>query len=454
MGAADLYGEVWKHPEYRHVAPGEAHVLRFLELAKPDSRVLDFGAGTGRAAQLIADLSGVPVTGIDFAEGCYDAGISVDFLRHDLTQTLPLKAHYGFCTDVLEHVAPEDVDRVLFNVLESARTVYLAISTVPDHFGPALMGEPLHLTVQPHSWWRAKLEALECRILWEAEEPGVACFLVSAWAKASDIEAKSALNCEESQVEENIRCNLALGLQEVCPHKVQEQPIIVLAGGPSLSDFADEIRSQAAAGVPVVTVNAAYGWALDQGILPAAQVMLDAREFNRRFVERVIPTCRYLMSSQAHHATVAALPREQTWLWHSGDSELVKRMHEHRAMEAGRDHEWYPVFGGTTVMLRALPLLAMLGFRKFDIYGWDSCLRDDAHHAYAQPENDGGRVLEIEVGGRSFRCNGWMAVQANELPRVIRYVLGPIEGLELRVHGDGLIAWILQHGANMATKGN
>lgn len=452
MGAAELYSAVWDNPAYRVVAPGEAHAMRFVDLAKPSGMVIDFGVGTGRGAQLIADLANVPVTGIDFAGNCLDNGITIDFVRHDLREPIDLRALWGFCTDVMEHVNPDDVARVLENILTAAGTVYFAISTVPDHFGPVLAGEPLHLTVKPFAWWREQFERFDCRILWEADEGAVACFLVSAWTKGSDIEARSSLNCEVSEIEENIRRNLSLGLREVCPHQVQESPVIVLAGGPSLADYEAEIYEQAKAGVPVVTVNAAYGWALDHGILPAAQVMLDGRKFNKRFVERMIPTCKYLMSSQTDHETVASLPHDQTWLWHSGDSEVVKRMHEEHAKEHGRDHEWYPVFGGTTVMLRALPLLAMLGFRKLDIYGWDSCLRGDTHHAYAQPENDGGKVFDIMVGGRTFKCHGWMVVQANELPRVVRYVLGPIEGFAMNIRGDGLMAHILQHSANMATK--
>jgi hypothetical protein len=87
------------------------------------------------------------------------------------------------------------------------------------------------------------------------------------------------------------------------------------------------------------------------------------------------------------------------------------------------------------------------------VFGWDSCLRDGAHHAYAQPENDGAPVVEIEVGGRTFKCHPWMVVQANEVSRIIRFILGPIEGFELEVRGDGMIAHMLQHAAALAAKG-
>jgi hypothetical protein len=95
----------------------------------------------------------------------------------------------------------------------------------------------------------------------------------------------------------------------------------------------------------------------------------------------------------------------------------------------------------------------MLGFRKIEVFGWDSCLRDDQHHAYEQKENDHTYVMEIRVGDRTFKCHPWMVVQANEVPKIIRYILGPIEDFSIVVHGDGLIAHMLTYAASLS-KGN
>lgn len=92
-------------------------------------------------------------------------------------------------------------------------------------------------------------------------------------------------------------------------------------------------------------------------------------------------------------------------------------------------------------MLRALPLMRMLGYRKFHIYGWDSCIREDAHHAYAQPENDDTRLTEVTVKGRTFKCHPWMAVQAQEFITITRMLADEIE---MEIYGDGLIAHIVR----------
>ena len=131
------------------------------------------------------------------------------------------------------------------------------------------------------------------------------------------------------------------------------------------------------------------------------------------------------------------------WVWHSASSDLVREVLE-------GEREWFPVHGGTTILTRALVLLAMLGFRKVEVFGWDSCLRGDAHHAYSQPENDSERVIEMEVGGKVFRCHGWMVIQAQDFQSVVKNILGLIRDVRLCVHGDGLIAHLLDYSATQA----
>ena len=77
------------------------------------------------------------------------------------------------------------------------------------------------------------------------------------------------------------------------------------------------------------------------------------------------------------------------------------------------------------------------------MYGFDSCLRGDKHHAYSQPENDDNPIMEVVVGGKTFYCHGWMAKQAHEFQEVVRYLLAPA-GIELAIYGDGLIATIME----------
>ena len=461
MNEQEKYESIWKHDEYRDYAPGEGHVDKFLELAKPQhySEIIDFGCGTGRGARRIADFTGASVLCLDLADNCLDdevkktIGERFRFRAHDLTKPIEDRADFGFCTDVLEHIPPKDIDKVLTNIFLAARRVYLAISTVDDH-GGKLIGEPLHLTVHDPFWWHDKLEEIGFRIDHSAYSDNVVAFYGSGYSNGDDITSRSSINVEIETLKQNIRENLSLGLNEVGPHKVQsDQVVYLLCGGPSLNDHEDYVLDGARSGIPCVTVNGSYNWLLQRKIKPAAQVMVDARKFNSRFINPLVDTCKYLICSQCDPDVLKSLPKDQTWLWHSANSDVVDEVLKEWSETHG-NREWWPVYGGTTIATRALTVLAMLGFRKVEVFGWDSCIRDDSHHAYAQPENDGETIYSVKVGGKEFKCHGWMIVQANDFQKTVRYIYGLIPDFEMIVHGDGLIASMMSHAATLAEKGS
>lgn len=448
------YEEMWKHKEYRQVAPGEHAAMRFLGLAQPkdDSTIIDFGAGTGRGAFMIALMGKkLHVKMLDFAANCLDESVKqyvqeqpefLDFKQHDLTQPVPdeLKAEYGFCTDVMEHIPPKDVDTVLTNILAAAQHVYFQIACTEDHCG-ALIGHPLHLTVMPGSWWRGKLEALGCQVHY-FEDRGADCIAyVTAWSSGKEISDVGVLNVEEELVKKNVRINSLAGWKQVKPHLPQPKEVMIVGGGPSLNGQLETIRKMRAEGCLLVTLNGAYNWALENGLSVSGTIVVDAREFNARFTHPVMPGVHYLIGSQVDPAVLDGLPHENTYLWNT-TAELFKEILDETVGEGN----WYGVVGGCTVLLRAIPLLRMLGYLKFHLFGCDSCVTTDAHHAYAQVENDGAPLFPTIVGGRKFMCTAWQIAQAQQFMDLIR-VMGDL--FELQIHGDGLLSWILIHGANL-----
>jgi SAM-dependent methyltransferase len=435
---AGIYKKLYERKDYRVYSPGERLVPEFLKVAKPypNEKLIDFGCGTGRAAKKLSKH--LNVTAVDFADNAIET--DVEFKVHDLREPFVLEKpyDYGYCCDVMEHIATEDVPKVLANILSAARKVFFQISTVPDHFGQEV-GETLHLTVKPMSWWLQQIEQLGAEVKWARHGHGAILLYVSAFANWQHVTVVGELTVSDEEQLSNIRANVAQRYREVEYCEGQDTEVMLLAGGPSLAKFEDDIRYQRSNGMPIVTTNGAYNWCLERGITPSAQVILDSREFNKRFVEPVVPNCRYLLGSTCHPSVLASVPREQLWMWHSPVAK--------DAIDAEYgNHTWFPIHGGSTVMLRAMVLLQLLGFRKFHVYGFDSCLSDGAHHAYAQPENDQERITEILVGGRSFTCHYWMVVQARDYIEMVKRML---QDCEMAVYGDGLIAHILKTGARL-----
>lgn len=444
------YEQMWSRPEYRKYAPGEALAFEFLKHVSPPkhAEIIDFGAGTGRGALLIAALTGCKVTMLDFAANCLDEEVAdavknqngmLNFIQHDLTQKIPVTAPYGYCTDVMEHIPPEDVDCVLRNILKSAQRVFFQISLEDDACGK-LIGEKLHLTVQPMHWWLKKFRDFNCNVYFSYQNGENGVFYVSGWQDGEDFAKTGRVNTDFDTLVSNIRTNVAANYQQATPHIKNNVEIMILGGGPSLDDFEDEIRKNRTAGMPLVCTNATYNWCLERGITPSALVIVDARPFNSRFISQVVPSCKYFFASQCHPSLFETVPREQIWMWHSVASNEAADVLD----SCYGDELWYPVPGGSTVMLRAFVLFRMLGFHKMHVYGFDSCMRDDAHHAYPQVENDAEVTVNVTIADRTFRCQAWMASQAQEFIEQMK-MMG--DEVDLNVRGDGLISHIINTAA-------
>lgn len=444
------YEKMWAIADYRKVAPGEHAAQHFLQLVGPKAgdEVIDFGCGTGRGALGLWVFGGMKVTMVDIASNCLDPDLvlgiennpdKLSFIEHDLTKPLELEQpkKYGYCTDVMEHIPEEQVDAVLKTILNAAEKVFFRISTTNDVMGPKHIGEHLHLTVKDYTWWAKKFLDHEVTILDSARHSGAVDFYVTGWTSTLP---QGKLNTEEEQILNNIRTNAKWPCHEVQRH--DEQPnaeIMLLAGGPSLNDFEEEIIANHKAGMPVVTVNNTYKWAQERGIHNVNQCMIDARAFNKRFCEPVRDDCYYFIATQCDPSVFEMLPHDRTFFWHVNTNPDVVDL----TAELYPDHLFCS--GGCTVALRAIVLMRVLGFRKMHIYGMDSCLINEEHHAYEQKENDiSVPPIPMIVGDRKFMCDPWMAYQAHDFVGMIKK-LG--DEFQLDIKGDGLLAYLMKSGA-------
>lgn len=173
----EKYQLMWHLDAYRNYSPGEMQADYFMTMIKPDGRIIDFGCGTGRAGVKFVN-AGFDVLLVDFTDNCRDhEAIAIPFLQGDITKGIQVKGKYGYCTDVLEHIPTKDVAKTIDNIMESIEEAFLQISTVDDVMGE-LIGEPLHLTVKSHSWWKELIEDLGYNINWENEQESAALFYI------------------------------------------------------------------------------------------------------------------------------------------------------------------------------------------------------------------------------------------------------------------------------------
>lgn len=251
-----------------------------------------------------------------------------------------------------------------------------------------------------------------------------------------------------------VAANIRRGLPQAYPYALNPHVALLVCGGPSLAATEKELARAYWAGGKIVACNGAYQWCIDHNLKPSAAVMLDARAFNSRFLAEPVEGCRYLLASQCHPDTFEVCRDRDVTIWHAcsaGDQEVDLL----KAYYFGRTT---PVILGTTVGVRSLSLLRMLGFPQIEVFGLDSCWLGETdreqHHAYAQTENarDGKVPLWLRPQGRDdkakrFLCAPWHAKQAQDLMRLIREHGDKFENIHF--HGEGLIATIMRTGADI-----
>jgi hypothetical protein len=173
------YQLMWQYDIYRETSPGECVADEFINLVRPEpgSLIVDYGCGTGRAG-IRFNSYGYRVLLLDFTDNCRDhEAMDFPFIQWDLTHPCPVVSDYGFCSDVMEHIPTKDVDKVIKNIMTSSKTVFFNISNIQDSMG-GLIGEPLHLTVQPFEWWKQKFIELGFTVSWCEQRQTESCYVV------------------------------------------------------------------------------------------------------------------------------------------------------------------------------------------------------------------------------------------------------------------------------------
>jgi hypothetical protein len=256
------------------------------------------------------------------------------------------------------------------------------------------------------------------------------------------------INTDDATIATQIAHSIRLGYPQVKPQPVQPARVCLVGGGPSLEHTVDELRQLYFEGAKIVTVNGSYQWCIERNFFPSAQIVLDARASNARFVDPAVPRCQYIIASQCHPDTWATVQgRDNVWIWHAAGPDSVHKP----LLDAYYLGNWTQSPGGTTVIMRALTLLRVLGYVRMDLFGVDSCVMGGKHHAYAQPENDGDAIHPFTLAppdrpelARTFLCTAWHAKQLECFLQTIR-LYG--DSLLLNVNGDGLLAHALRCGA-------
>lgn len=259
----------------------------------------------------------------------------------------------------------------------------------------------------------------------------------------------AGMNVSLRQLTDNIKANMNLlqdGVASFCgqghPAVVNPDhlPAVLLAGGPSIALYTTamkrilQYRTVRGTQPKLFTVNGAYTWAVQRGMMPDYQIILDARAENARFIPATVPHCYYLLATQVHPEVVANVPLSHTVFWHNEASPEVYRFLKSHQYMPSSPTAMPPVKGGPTVVTRALPLLYMMGYWQIALFGADSSFAsEEESHAYAQGAE--GEVVRVRSGDRVFLTTPWMVDQIRAFFRVMKV----LPHMQVVLHGDTLL---------------
>lgn len=220
-----------------------------------------------------------------------------------------------------------------------------------------------------------------------------------------------------------------------------EHPIALVGGGPSLARNLTDLRS-----IPtVMACGSSHDYVISQGIVPRFCVLADPDPITADYIKNPHPMCTYLVASQCPDEVFDRLKEYSVAVWHSGGVALKDEQEKLFNRENA-------VGGGSTVFLRAINLAILMGYGNQHYFGFDSCMDNGAHHAYAADdaamEHNLKRIVDVRPVGsnRIFFCLPYMAAQAEQFQGMLKrqgHLFTPT------IHGDGLIAEIMRQGASI-----
>lgn len=236
-------------------------------------------------------------------------------------------------------------------------------------------------------------------------------------------------NTSDEDLEINIRASSARDLKWIEVEEPHDRIAVMVGGGPSVADHLDDIRALLGPKTDIFALNAASQYLTEYtGLVANYQVIGDAKQETAQLVDQR-PGER-LFASQVHPD---CFKFGSTRLWH---------------LEIGNVEAWFPklrverggyalIGGGAAIGNAALCLAFAMGYRKFHLFGYDSCHRDNRSHAYHQPMNQFIPCVDVEWGGKTYKASVAMKAQAEKF-QITGQALEQA-GCEITLYGEGLL---------------
>lgn len=245
-------------------------------------------------------------------------------------------------------------------------------------------------------------------------------------------------NCvDKDKIRDNISKNIRFIRNWYNACKASDETIVICSAGPSLD--AVKVKEYYDNGYKIVAVKHALKPLHAAGIIPWAVILLDPREHVGNFIDDIHPNSLVFVASMVDPSvTERLLTRKAKIIGYH----VAVGAHEEDFLSNGD----CLIVGGSATSTRGISVLEGLGFRNMELFGYDCSYYEKPD---LQEKKDNGTLkyeevtLEVETYGskkikRTFWTEGQFLAQLQEFRNY--YFLR--EGLNLNIHGDGMIPWV------------
>lgn len=241
-------------------------------------------------------------------------------------------------------------------------------------------------------------------------------------------EIESTCVVSEENCTSNLRNSLSLDLPHCRELPERADKLAVVAAGPSVPDFLDEIHTFE----HVWAINGAYGYLIDQGIMPTGVVLADPLPTLAGYFAKADKRTTFYASGLCDSSVFEALSGFDVQLWFPVQD----------AVPALKNCP--TISGGTTAVTRAPFLAKFLGFRDVTLFGVDSSY-DQGRYCYpdgSYPDDSKASINRVMCNGEGpFYTEYPLINQVSQLGLLATY---PSWGVDFKIRCNGLMAAYLR----------
>ena len=266
---------------------------------------------------------------------------------------------------------------------------------------------------------------------------------------------------DQEYIQSNIMANMKLMdkdkfLGKCVPH---EGEVIIVSGGHS-TDF-DKVKQlmKERPEAKVLCVKHSYPKLLENGIKPWACIVLDPRSIDGESTHGIVrkdlfktidPSTKFFVASMTDPSVTEYLLEKKANIygWHAFTESLRNETEQETEIEnskvtvmprLGIPEGATLITGGTCAAMRCLGIMHTMGFRKFDLFGFDSSMEEEPTDEQkkettgAEDEEPKPKYIQVTVRDENYWTTGELLAMAQDCERTFN---DSSMNLTLDVHGD------------------